>query len=164
MSSRDKAGVNLLPESWQTLLNSTIVQTDSRTILTFRRHLVEPNEIPIDGNGRTTFLWAHGFGNELSVHADHGAFDLTFHPCNIQQTKSNPKIVEIETPETYRSLRTAHGALGGIAWGVLVPLAIASSILTVVQDTFVSQFDGVPIHRCHFCSGSCGPRERNCVW
>jgi hypothetical protein len=134
LSSRDKAGVSLFPEWSQTLLNATIVQTETHTILTFSKHLLEPDEIPIDGNGRTTFLWAHGFGNKLSVHSDRGAFDLTLHPCHANHTKHSPNTgtgVEIQTKtlKTYRSLWVAHGVLGGVAWGVFVPLAISSSIL-----------------------------------
>ena len=134
MSSKSIQGVQLLPESQQTLVNATITQTDSTTTMTFQKILVEADEIPINGNGQTTFLWAQGYSNTLAIHQGRGAVGLSLSPCNVVGDSSSSGssgsagAQVIETP-TYRSLWTAHGVFAGVAWGVLVPLAISSSLL-----------------------------------
>jgi len=146
LNGRGQSAVELLPESSQTLINSTISQTDTTTILTFHKHLVEPGEMPINGNGLTTFIWAHGTGNELAGHVDRGAFNLTLHPCNgnlTTQSQETGNVVKVQTSGAYRSLWTAHGVFGGIAWGIIVPLAIASTLL---RDLFGNQKLAVKIH------------------
>ena len=106
---------------------------------------MEPNEIPINGNGRTTFIWAHGHGNDFSGHADRGAFDIWLHPCNADYDTVEGAVDSsvIATPATNRSLWTAHGVFAGIAWGVLVPLAISSSLL---RDLFQNRRLWFKIH------------------
>ena len=134
MSSKSVQGVQLLPESQQTLVNATITQTDSTTTMTFQKILVEADEIPINGNGQTTFLWAQGYSNTLAIHQSRGAVGLSLSPCNaVGDSSANSSSGSggaqvIETP-TYRSLWTAHGVFAGVAWGVLVPLAISSALL-----------------------------------
>lgn len=147
LNGRGKSAiVKLLPESSQTLINSTIIQAESTTILTFHKHLVEPGELPVNGNGQTTFIWAYSEGNDLTGHADRGAFNLTLFPCDGNPTSRNQDIgnvVKVETSGTYRSLWTAHGVFAGVAWGIVVPLAIASTLL---RDLFPNPKLAVKIH------------------
>lgn len=146
LNGRGRTAVELLPQSSQTLIESTISQTDSTTILTFHKHLVETGELPINANGQTTFIWAHGVGNDLTSHADRGAFNLTLLPCNGSPTSQNQNsgsVTKVATSGSNKSLWTAHGVLAGIAWGVIAPLAVASTLL---RDLFRNQKRAIKIH------------------
>ena len=52
----------------QTLVEGTIEQNETHTVLTFVKLLEEPGEIAIDPNGENHFLVAAGSDNELAYH------------------------------------------------------------------------------------------------
>jgi DOMON domain len=131
LSSKSIQGVTLLSDDRQTLKNHSIIQNDTHTVLTFDKILVESNEVPIVLGTKMAFIWAYGFHNDLNVHAKRGAFLLTINACvpgAAASTESNGAS-KISTPGTYRSLWSAHGTLAGIAWGIMSPIAISSSLL-----------------------------------
>jgi hypothetical protein len=114
---------------------TAVVQDDARTILTFTKVLVGPEDdrsIPIKGNGENSFLWAHGFNNFFpQIHQQKSAFTLILRPCNVVADGGDETdgFEEIDVPGPYKNLWSAHGWLAGIAFGVLTPLAISASLL-----------------------------------
>lgn len=65
----------------QTLLESSIEQTLTHTIMTFVKLLEEDGEIAIDPMGDNNFLVAFGYFNELAYHEDRASFQLSLNPC-----------------------------------------------------------------------------------
>jgi hypothetical protein len=114
--------------------NTAVEQDEARTILTFRKVLVDGTSIPIKGNGANSFIWAHGFNNFFpQTHQQKGAFILNLRPCNVvmdDEEVLGDGFEEIDVAGgSYKNLWSAHGWLAGIAWGVLTPLAISASLL-----------------------------------
>lgn len=121
LSQRSQAGVNLAAS--QTLQNATIVQENGVTSLTFTKLLLEPGEVAIDPNGVNTFIWAVGSSNPLAYHASRGPFDL-----DLSQSCGAPPSLIAAPQAVPISYWKAHGALAGISWGLLTPLAVSASI------------------------------------
>ena len=130
LTSKDISGVTLLDDSRQTLANHKIEQNDTHTVMTFDKILIEANEIPIVLDSEIAFIWAYGYGNDLGVHRSRGAVRLAVGACipGVTPVSSNSAGV-LSTPSNYKSFWSAHGFLAGIAWGILSPLAIGSSLL-----------------------------------
>jgi len=60
--------VELMPDSQQTLMSTSITQDGGKTIMEFAKYLSEPGEHEINPNGKNTFLYALGSGNSLGYH------------------------------------------------------------------------------------------------
>jgi hypothetical protein len=130
LTSKDISGVTLLDDSRQTLANHKIEQNDTHTVMTFDKILIEANEIPIVLDSEIAFIWAYGYGNDLGVHRSRGAVRLAVGACIPGVTPvSGNSAGMLSTPSNYKSFWSAHGFLAGIAWGILSPLAIGSSLL-----------------------------------
>lgn len=83
------AGVVQMQESRQTLEETSVVERDGTTIVTFVKKLVEDGENGINGNGPNTFLWAmgpEGLREELAYHTLKGKFQLDLTPCDASAT------------------------------------------------------------------------------
>jgi len=135
------AGVTRMPEGQQTLTNATVQQVDGKTILTFIKPLVEENEHSISSTESNTLLYAVGASNDLGYHAARGSFDLTPGQCRILvdgvlQNGGNTEGTsgEIDMGQVNQKLWMAHGICASLAWAILVPLAIGSSILRRVLE------------------------------
>ena len=78
LDSRTASGVVLRETDAQTLLDGSITQNATHTILTFEKWLSEPNEIEIFADLRRTnhFLVAAGASNDLGFHAVRGSVAL----------------------------------------------------------------------------------------
>jgi hypothetical protein len=113
MADRSLNGVQPMSSDKQTLIDTSITQANGKTTLSFTKILTESGEIPINMAGGTVFLGAWGFSNTLNVHTAKGSFTLS------------GQVVETRK----QSLWKAHGWLAAIAWALLCPLAVASSIL-----------------------------------
>uniref|UniRef100_A0A7S0FQK1 DOMON domain-containing protein n=1 Tax=Minutocellus polymorphus TaxID=265543 RepID=A0A7S0FQK1_9STRA len=90
-------GVVAMEESRQTLEETSVVEIDGTTTVTFVKKLEEEGENAINGNGPNTFLWAmgpEGFRGELAYHTLKGKFQLDLTPCDIATTTSS----ETESP------------------------------------------------------------------
>ena len=82
-------GVVPMEESRQTLEETSVVETDGTTVVTFVKKLVEDGENGINGNGPNTFLWAmgpEGLREELAYHILKGKFQLDLTPCDAGTT------------------------------------------------------------------------------
>lgn len=106
-----------MPESQQTLSNTSVEVKDGQTITKFTKIMKESGEIEIT-TGDNTFLWAYGSGTTLGYHADRKSFEL-----NLSSGASEA----VSVPN--KSAWLAHGILAFMAWGVLVPFAVQSSLL-----------------------------------
>jgi hypothetical protein len=73
-----------------TLTDASIVQTDTETILTYTKPLVEPGELAVSPDEPNTIIWAVGSSNEWgSFHFSASSFTLSFDSCRETTTPSN---------------------------------------------------------------------------
>jgi hypothetical protein len=128
LGDQSLSGVQPKPADQQTLIDASIRQVDGSTVLSFTKILVEPGEIPIKIDGDNVFLSSWGFSDTLSVHAARGSYLLSGEALEVRK----------------QSLWKAHGWLAAIAWGVLSPLAIASSVL---RRFFPQEDTWLQVHR-----------------
>ena len=131
LGERSQAAVVPVDDSAQTLLNTEIIQTEGKTKCLFRKLLNEDGEIPIDPNGKNTFIWAIGRSNALSYHLARGSVTIPFEQCNnTLEGVSEVREVAFEQVKTYDTSTywKAHGILMGLAWGFFAPVAIVSAI------------------------------------
>jgi len=125
----------------QTLTNHTIEQTyeednpeiGDQTVLIFSKLLSEPDnkvEIVADGEFLNKFLWAYGSDNESQYHGRAGSFQAPLTVCvdGGKKVEDGGAIISVLTRKG-KSFYKAHGILAALAWGLMVPLAIASSSL-----------------------------------
>lgn len=82
--------VNQLSLSRQTLLNATIFQNSTHTVLSFTKRLLEFGQFPIHGNGTNRFIYAVGYTNSvnfppfqvsLAPHQFIGRLTVNFRAC-----------------------------------------------------------------------------------
>jgi hypothetical protein len=106
-----------MPESDQTLTDATIEVNDGQTIMKFTKILKESGEIEITPTGNNIFLWAYGSSEVLGYHDGRSNFELNL---------SSGFTEEVTVPNM--SAWLAHGILAFVAWGVLVPSAVNSSL------------------------------------
>ena len=72
----------IVPLAKQTLRNTSLVQSNGVTTVTFEKLLVEDSEITIDGQGISGFIWAYGSaGDAFTQHDQRGSFTIDFTPC-----------------------------------------------------------------------------------
>jgi hypothetical protein len=129
LGDQSVSGVQPKSAGQQTLIDASIRQVDGSTVLSFTKILVEPGEIPIKMDGDNAFLSSLGFSDTLSVHAARGSYLLSGEALEVRE----------------QSLWKAHGWLAALAWGVLSPLAIASSVL---RRFFPQEDMWFHVHRC----------------
>ena len=109
--SKSEGGVLPIPDSAQTLTDASVKVVDRQTIMKFTKIMKETNEIA------NTFLWAYGSGNTLRFHSTRSPFDLNL---------SSGLATEVVVPSY--SVWLAHGITAFLAWGVLLPFAVNSSL------------------------------------
>ena len=133
IGARSQNAIDLLSDDRQTLINSTLEQGNGQTMMTFSKILKESDEVPIDSDGANIFIFAYGTGNSFGYHAfnDRGAVRLSLSSCvpGTAPVVGDPNDGDLGGGDGYRDMWTSHGVFAGIAWGVLTPLAIASSLL-----------------------------------
>jgi DOMON domain len=124
LASRTNAGVTMAPDTRQTLTNATYFQNDTHTGMTFTKLLVEDGDPPVSLTQSNFFLYALGRDNAFGQHATRNSFALNFADTSgsaIQTTGSSGP--------PNKSLWITHGIMMAIAWAILVPIAIGTSIL-----------------------------------
>ncbi|KAL7580487.1 hypothetical protein ACA910_003619 [Epithemia clementina (nom. ined.)] len=158
MNSKTGDGVVPMAAEQQTLMNATIAQTDTQTILQFTKFLSEEGEHPIFSDRPNTFLFAHGANNGAGPHISYGSFEVLPNHCTVyikdelqngfalnqQGAEAGVEVVDLQ-----RKLWVAHGACAAIAWGILVPLAIGASLIrkVLVQVLGLSEGAWFQLHR-----------------
>jgi len=144
MNSRSDSGVQRMADEKQTLKDATITQNNTHTVMTFTKLLVEDGEHPISSDNENVFLYAVGSANSLAYHASRGSFSLTVGQCQVSiagvvQNAGNLQggVGEPSGASDRRGLWMIHGILAAVAWAVLVPLAVGSSL---IRDALHDQF------------------------
>ena len=129
MTSTSTSGVTLVEDAQQTLVDATVVQNETHTVLTFSKYLQEEGDlVSIDPAGSNFFVVAAGYSNSLGPHLHRAAVGLTLAPCQHGALVSNTTtsgVVQV-TIDNKQSLFQAHGVMAALAWGILAPLAIAN--------------------------------------
>lgn len=116
-NDEDASGVNRMVKAKQTLQNVTWVESDGKTILSFRKFLAEDGEVTIDTKSMT-FIWAVGEDDGFTTHRHQGATIIEL----------STGTVEVLDPP-HKSKYFLHGLFAFLAWGVFAPIAIAASLL-----------------------------------
>ena len=75
MAGKTTSQVNEMPESQQTLTDTSVEFDGQQTVMKFTKIMDEPGEVPIVV-GDNTFLWAYGSSPTLAYHANRNAFAL----------------------------------------------------------------------------------------
>jgi DOMON domain len=99
MTTKGLDGVNALPDDQQTLTNTSIVQENGITILTYTQLLSEVGEVPVV-TGKNTFIWAYGMSNPIGFHSAvaRGGLDTTINEClEVGETQS-PTALKTKAP------------------------------------------------------------------
>jgi hypothetical protein len=105
-----------MPESAQTLTDASIDVKDGQTIMKFTKIMKEAGEIEITPR-ENIFLGAYGSSDVLGYHPGRSIFDLNLSSGFVEEAKA-PNM----------SVWFVHGILAFLAWGVLVPSAVNSSL------------------------------------
>jgi len=111
------AAIQLMPTEEQTLTDATVEFKDGQTVMKFTKIMKEPNQIEIN-MGSNNMLWAYGYSPTIGIHANKMGFVV-----NLSSGVSEEQVIP------NMSAWLAHGVLAFIAWGVLVPTAVQSSIM-----------------------------------
>jgi hypothetical protein len=69
LNSKSPSGIVLMNDSQQTLLNRSITQNGTHTVLEYLKKLDEPDELVIVPDVYNTLIWAVGTSNVLGYHA-----------------------------------------------------------------------------------------------
>jgi hypothetical protein len=133
LGGHSTAAVRLMSDEAQTLTDTSITKNATHTTMKFTKRLVEDDELAIDMNGENMFIYATGVANALSPHNRDGAFTMKLTPCagiaNGDDSLSDGNELNFLESGSSRQLWMWHGILMAISWGILVPLAIGSSLL-----------------------------------
>ena len=106
-----------MPLSRQTLTDATIEVSNGQTIMKFTKIMKEEGEIEIKV-GENKFLWAYGSSSTLGYHPERASYVQNLSTGSYEVSDSSD-----------RAAWLAHGIMAFMAWGVLVPFAVQSSLL-----------------------------------
>jgi len=118
LGGKSESVVLPMPESQQTLLDTSIEFNGEQTIMKFTKIMKEAGEIEIS-SADNTFLWAHGSNDVLGYHVSNRASVALNLSSGASETVAVPN----------KSAWLAHGIMAFFAWGVFVPFAVQSSLL-----------------------------------
>ncbi len=110
--------VEIMPPDEQTLTDASVETIDGKTVMTFTKPMVEPNQIPVTA-GVNNMLWANG-GDSTTIgyHGNNRA------PIQIDLASGAADTVSAPNMGAW----LAHGICAFIAWGVLAPSAVNAAI------------------------------------
>jgi hypothetical protein len=140
LAGESVGAVQLVPDIEQTLTDTSITQNATHTTMQFTKRLVEDGELTINAYDKNTFIYATGIVNALSPHSREGAFTMKLSACGFADgdnvsasgesvSDPNSDVTFLDSGGSTRHLWIWHGVLMAISWGILVPLAIGSSLL-----------------------------------
>jgi hypothetical protein len=129
------SGVGRVSGARQTLADASISQNATHTTLRFTKLLEEADELAISDSESNFAIFAVGRTNTLQgVHIRNGAFPLFLSQCRDANSTNDVPLGDVvvdlfndELPK--KNLWQAHGFMMAVAWGIIVPIAIGSSIL-----------------------------------
>lgn len=82
-------GVVAMDDALQTLMETSIVQENGMTIMSFAKYLDEDQYGIFESGRPNSFIWAVGSSNSLGYHADRGNFELEFAGADATSTSSS---------------------------------------------------------------------------
>ena len=134
MNAESEAGVVRMDDSRQTLMNATIVQNDTHTVLTFTKFIEESNENSVSATDASWFVWAVGASNTIKAHGKRGGLSLVVNQCVVSKggvvmNAGSQQDGVVSVSNDNRKLWMAHGVTAATAWGILVPLAVGSALI-----------------------------------
>jgi DOMON domain/Eukaryotic cytochrome b561 len=127
----------------QTLMNASWEQANGQTILRYTKLLKEEGEVEIVPDASNTFIYASGTSNEFADHHQYkgrvilnslttcvaaGGGGATTDGSGTGGDVSNAESSEAAEAKII-NLWVFHGILMGIAWAILIPIAIGASML-----------------------------------
>jgi hypothetical protein len=126
LNSESTSGVVAMDDASQTLIDASIDQNATHTVLTYTKLLQENGELSISQDALNTWIYAVGSDNTFpSIHRLYNSFEMQVKPCS--EGSSSDIEVQASKAETYNKW-LVHGIFMGLAWGVFVPLAIGASM------------------------------------
>jgi hypothetical protein len=138
LTSQAAEGIVELPEPEQALTNATFISPftlpsgATGSFMNFTKPLADGDDV-IPSSGEATFIWAIGDDYFLLGHAFYGHTVLTLEPCRLASS-SDGDIVEDEEAKRFQQALKAHGIIAALAFGLIMPLAIAASALRKFLD------------------------------
>ncbi|KAL3802987.1 hypothetical protein HJC23_011610 [Cyclotella cryptica] len=108
--------IQAMPRSRQTLTDATVEVSNGQTIMKFTKIMNEEGEIEIKA-GENKFLWAYGSSATLGYHPARASYIMNLSTGSSEGSVSSDKTAWL-----------AHGIMAFMAWGVLVPFAVQSSL------------------------------------
>jgi DOMON domain len=85
MTTYTVEGVVPAPDYQQTLSDTSIVQENGVTTLTFTKPLVEAGELAVTADSSMTIMWAWGADNVLAYHPRRDVYSMTFTECVVEK-------------------------------------------------------------------------------
>jgi DOMON domain/Eukaryotic cytochrome b561 len=137
LNTKSIGGINRAPDSRQdTLTDSIFQQNDTHTYMKFTKPVLEANEPTIlIGKGiENNFIYAIGTNNELAMHETRVSFVITLDECKPQDATCTGAVGSVNSntdalsTTSSRAKWKAHGFCMALAWVILVPTAIISSL------------------------------------
>jgi Eukaryotic cytochrome b561 len=120
--TRTTGAVTRAPDNLQTLIDATAFQNATHTGMKFTKLMQEVNEPTVTLEGKNFFLYASGFDNKFGMHKSRSDFALDF--ANLGSGVGGGS-----TGPPNKAKWMAHGILMAVSWAILVPVAVASSVL-----------------------------------
>lgn len=123
------SAIKPLPASHQTLINPSIDYNGTHTTLRYKQPFEEAGQLSISATKENIAIFGIGSATGFQgVHVYNGAFPITLSKCStVDGENTRAKLFNNETPKS--DLWKIHGYIMAVAWGVMFPLGIGSSLL-----------------------------------
>jgi len=120
-------GVVEMDEASQTLMETSIVQENGMTIMSFAKYLDEDQYGIFESGSPNSFIWAVGSSNALGYHADRGNFQLEFESAAGSSTSSS--VASVTTPPFVTTIagNATEGFIDGVITVAPTPTATENS-------------------------------------
>jgi len=131
----DKSIISIQTLADQTIKDTSLTQSDGKTVLSFRKPVTRNGQTIIRSSGLSTFIYAIGSTNTFAYHEHRGSFRLDLGSQCSDST--------LETPvgsrhKTHMTAWAAHGILATLAWAVASPFAITTAwFRTLVPSSWI---------------------------
>jgi Eukaryotic cytochrome b561 len=121
-ATRTSEAVRRAADNLQTLTDATAFQNATHTGMKFTKLMQEVNEPTVTLQGKNFFLYASGYDNTFGMHKSRSNFALDF--ANLGSGVGGGS-----TGPPNKVKWIVHGILMAVSWAILIPVAVASSVL-----------------------------------
>eukprot|EP00804_Cyclotella_cryptica_P028334 CCRYP_013208-RA/>CCRYP_013208-RA protein AED:0.12 eAED:0.12 QI:0/0/0.5/1/0/0/2/241/391 len=129
-------GVVEMDDASQTLMETSIVQENGMTIMSFAKYLDEDQYGIFESGRANSFIWAVGSSNTLGYHPERGHFELEFAGAAATSTSSSVASVTTSPFATSTAGTTTMGFTEGNT--TLTPAPVASEVSTDMPVAAIS--------------------------